>query len=105
LEACLQLRPASDMNAVVQKTEANVQTDSDPAPRYEQATILAYCGQKDVAVRMMKDAIEKNYCSTAGLRSDPLLAKLRGSLEFGQLLIAAADCQQKALGSQVQPSH
>jgi eukaryotic-like serine/threonine-protein kinase len=104
LEVCLQIRPASEMDSIVQKTEANVTSDSDPAPRYEQATILAYCGRPDDAARMMAGAIQKNYCSTAGLRSDPLLAKLRGTTAFGQLLIAAADCQQKALENPG-PSH
>jgi serine/threonine protein kinase len=98
LEVCMQLRPASEMDAIVRKTEATVLAEGDPAPRYEQATILAYCGKPEAATRMIKSAIEKNYCSTAGLRSDPLLAKLRGTSEFGQLLIAAADCQERALG-------
>jgi hypothetical protein len=50
-------------------------------------------------VQMIKSAIEKNYCSGSGLRSDPLLAKLRGRPDFSQLLIAAADCEQRAVGS------
>ena len=95
LEACLQLRPAGDVDGIVQKTEAAVAAEGDPAPRYQQATIMAYCGKSEVAIRMIKSAIEKNYCSASGLRADPLLAKLRGTPEFGQLLIAAADCQQK----------
>jgi hypothetical protein len=97
LEACLQIRPNGDLDAIVQKTEATLEAASDPAPRYEQASILAYCGKSDAAVRLLKSAIEGNYCSTAGLRLDPLLAKLRGTPQFGQLLIAAADCQERAL--------
>jgi serine/threonine protein kinase len=98
LEVCLQSRSAADVDAVVQKTEAGLLTEGDPAPSYEQATILSYCGKTDAAARLIKSAIERNYCSTAGLRSDPLLAKLRGNPAFGQLLIAGADCEQRALG-------
>jgi TolB-like protein/predicted Ser/Thr protein kinase len=105
LEACLQLRPAGELDGIVQKTEGAVVAEGDPAPRYEQATIVAYCGKPDVAARMIKSAIESNYCSASGLRSDPLLAKLRGTPEFGQLLIAAGDCAQRALGAQPQASH
>ena len=105
LEVCLQLRPASETDGVVQKTEGDLVAEGDPAPTYEQATIMAYCGKTDAATRMIKSAIERNYCSTSALRSDPLLAKLRGSAEFGRLLIAAADCQERALGTQARPVH
>jgi TolB-like protein len=101
LEVCLQMRPAVETDGVVQKTEAALVTEGDPGPTYEQATIMAYCGKTDAAARMIKSAIERNYCSTSALRSDPLLAKLRGTPEFGQLLIAAADCQERALGKQI----
>jgi serine/threonine protein kinase len=99
LEACLQLRPASEADGIVQKTEIYVLAEGDPAPGYEQATIVAYCGKPEAAVQMLKNAIGKNYCSGAGLRSDPLLAKLRGRPDFAQLLIASADCEQRVLGT------
>lgn len=105
LEVCLELRPASETDGVVQKTEASLVTEGDPGPTYEQATVMAYCGKTDAAARMIKSAIERNYCSTAALHSDPLLAKLRATPQFARLLIAAADCQEKALGTRSRPAN
>jgi hypothetical protein len=99
LEVCLQLRPASETDGIVQKTETSVLAEGDPALGYEQATIVAYCGKPEAAVQMIKSAIARNYCSGSGLRSDPLLAKLRGRPDFAQLLIASADCEQRAVGT------
>jgi hypothetical protein len=49
---------------------------------------------------MLKSAIERDYCGYSQLQSDPLLAKLRGSSEYDQLLSEAKQCQQKYLAAQ-----
>jgi len=100
LEACLQLRPASDLDSIAKKTETAVLAEADSESRYYQGSILAFCGKTDIAAQLLKSAIERNYCSSSALRSDPLLAKLRGTPEFSQLLIAAAKCQKRFLAEQ-----
>ena len=49
----------------------------------------------DSAFRLIKSAIDRNYCATDALQSDPLLVKFRGSSEFSQLVSAAKACQDK----------
>lgn len=51
-------------------------------------------------MRLLKGAIEANYCAYSALQSDPLLAKLRATPDFGQLLLEAKACQQRFLGQQ-----
>jgi hypothetical protein len=68
--------------------------EPDPERRYYQGTIMAFCGKPDIALHMIKAAIDQNYCSYSALLSDPLLAKLRSSKEFDQVLTAARECQQ-----------
>jgi hypothetical protein len=59
----------------------------------EFAVDLFYCGRqretdfvaKIVALRLLKSAIEQNYCAYTALQTDPLLVKLRGTL-------SSADC-------------
>ena len=46
---------------------------------------------------MLKTAVEMNFCAYSNLRSDPLLAKLRGTPEFSQLLSTAKECQNRVL--------
>jgi serine/threonine protein kinase len=98
LEACLQLRPASELDRIAQAAELTPGMEGDPELPYFEGSVLAFCGQRDHAVRLLKSAIEHNYCAYSALRSDPLLANLRGSPEFDRLLSAAQQCQQRFLG-------
>jgi hypothetical protein len=55
-------------------------------------------------VRLLKKAVEQNYCAYTALQTDPLLVKLRGIPEFIELLSAAKECQSKFLGERP-PAH
>jgi len=94
LEACLGMRPASEVDRIVRETETSVLAEPDPEPWYEQGTIMAFCGKPDIALHMMSAAVEQNYCSYSALLSDPLLAKMRSSKEFDAVLTAAHQCQE-----------
>jgi len=97
MQACLQERPPSDMARTVHEAESSILLEPDPEPHYFTGTTMAYCDQKESAVRLLKSAIAKNYCSFTALQTDPLLFKLRSSPEFGPLLSAAKECQKKFL--------
>jgi hypothetical protein len=97
VEACLQERPPSDMNRIVHETESSILAEPDPEPHYFHGAHMIYCDQKESAVRLFKSAIAKNYCAFTALQTDPLLVKLRTTPEFGSLLSAAKECQQKFL--------
>ena len=66
---------------------------------------MAACGKQDIAVRLVKSAIEGRYCAYSALQIDPLMASLRGTPEFPQLLSAAKACQSNFLAERAQPSH
>jgi len=106
LESCLHLRPGADLEKVAVQTEASVVAEADPEPWYYQGAILAYCGKKDIAFRLIGRAISQNYCAYFALQSDPLLAKVRGTPGFSQLLSKAKECTDKFLaGRNNQSSH
>jgi hypothetical protein len=71
--------------------------EGDPEPQYFRGALMAFCGQKEIALRLLKTSIGRNYCAYSALQSDPLLAKLRGTPEFDQLLSAAKQCQDRFL--------
>ena len=56
-------------------------------------------------MRLLKSAIDGRYCSYQGLQKDPLLASLRGTPEYAQLLEAAKKCQDDFLAERAQGSH
>jgi hypothetical protein len=80
-------------------------SDPDPENRYWDAALMASCGQKDLALRLLKSAIEGRYCATAVLQTDSLLASLRNTPEFAQLVSASKQCQDKFLAERAQLSH
>jgi len=96
LVACLQ-GPTSELDRMAREAETSQPSDPDPELSYYQGSIFAFCGKKEAAIHMLKSAVEQNYCAYSNLRSDPLLAKLRGTPEFSQLLSTAKECQNTVL--------
>ena len=79
--------------------------DPDAENRYWDATLMAVCGKQDIAVRLLKSAIAGRYCAYTALQKDPLLATLRNTPEFSQLLSAARECEDNFLAERAQSSH
>jgi hypothetical protein len=94
LEACLQLRPAADLDHLAHDAETSLPTDPDPETWYYQGALFAYCGKKQAALHLLQSAVEQNYCAHGNLLSDPLLAKLRTDTAFDKVLTAAGACQE-----------
>jgi eukaryotic-like serine/threonine-protein kinase len=94
LEACLQLRPAADLDQMAQEAETSLPTEPDPETWYYQGAIFAFCGKKQAALHLLQSAVEQNYCAHSNLLLDPLLAKLRTDTEFDKVLTSAGECQE-----------
>ncbi len=94
LEACLQLRPTSDLDRMAQEAESSLPTEPDAETWYYQGTLFAFCGKKQAALHLLQSAVEQNYCAHSNLLSDPLLAKLRTDTAFDKVLTAAGACQE-----------
>jgi hypothetical protein len=59
LLACAQHEPSSKIKSLT----SEVEVDDDPEMNYFFAAHLAYCGQTEQALRLLKLAIHGNYCS------------------------------------------
>ncbi len=94
LEACLQQPQPPGLDKIVRDTEISTLAEPDPEGWHHQGTILAFCGQKEAAFRLLTAAVQQNYCSYSNLLADPLLAKLRSNPKFDEVLTAAHRCQQ-----------
>ena len=93
LEACLGVRPASELDRMAHEAETNPPAEPDPEIWYYQGALFGYCGKKQAALKMLESAVEQNYCAHSNLLMDPLLAKLRAEPEFSKVLTAASSCQ------------
>ncbi len=105
LQACREPSKTHTLDKIAHEMEADALAGADAEPRYFVATFLAYCGQNDAALRLLKSAVEQNYCAYTALQTDPLLVKLRGTLEFRRLLLEAKQCQNKFLAQRDQSPH
>jgi hypothetical protein len=54
---------------------------------------MAACGQSEPAMRLLKAAVQQNYCSYTALLDDPLLKDLRRETAFNEVLTSASNCQ------------
>ena len=97
LQACLNPAQGNSLDSAANTLEAALKTQPDPERRYIIGTFLAYCGPRDAALRVLTSAVMGNFCAYVSLQRDPLLAKLRESREFPQLLSASKDCQDNFL--------
>jgi eukaryotic-like serine/threonine-protein kinase len=105
IQACLDPDQTSHLDKAAQKIETAALAGVDAEPRFNFGALLSYCGEKDAAVRLLTSAIENNYCAYTALQTDPLLVKLRRTPEYGQLLSATKECQNKFLAQRDQSPH
>jgi TolB-like protein len=94
LVACTQAQRPADIDRIVREEESSVMTEPDPEAWYHVGDLLAYCGQKDAALRLLKAAVQQNYCAYSALLEDPLLKSLRKETAFDEVLTAASTCQE-----------
>ena len=92
--ACTQAQRPPDMDRIVREAEASVMTEPDPEAWYHVGALMAYCGQKDAALRLLKAAVQQNYCAYSALLEDPLLKDLRKETAFDEVLTAGSKCQE-----------
>ena len=97
VEACLGVRPASELDKLAHEAETNPPAELDPEVWYYQGALFGYCGKEQAALHMLHAAVQQNYCAHSNLLSDPLLAKMRARPAFNEVLTAAASCQDAML--------
>jgi hypothetical protein len=90
LLACAQHEPEPQIKSLA----AGVEIDDDPEVNYFFAVHLAYCGQTNESLRLLKLAIDGNYCSYPAMDLDPLFGKIRTAPEFGDVRTAGIACHE-----------
>jgi TolB-like protein/tRNA A-37 threonylcarbamoyl transferase component Bud32 len=97
LVACMEGRPASEIEKVAREEAAGVMQERDSEPKFNVATGLAQCHQSELALRLLKTAVEQNYCAWPAMDNDPDFASIRGTPEFAAIRQAGIECQKRFL--------
>jgi TolB-like protein len=93
MEACTAAQRPADFDKIVRENESSVMIEPDAENWYHVGGLMAYCGQNEPALRLLKAAVQQNYCSYTALLDDPLLKNLRKETAFSEVLTAASNCQ------------
>jgi tetratricopeptide (TPR) repeat protein len=89
--------PDGELKKVVAEVEADPVAAQDPEMLYQNAEVLAFCGQADAALRQLRRAIKGNGCSYPAMDKTPMFNSIRQRPEFAELRQAAVQCQQNFL--------
>jgi TolB-like protein len=93
MEACTAAQKPPDFAKIVRESESSVMMEPDAEEWYHVGTLMAACGQNEPAMRLLKAAVQQNYCAYSALLDDPLLKDLRKETAFSEVLTAASNCQ------------
>jgi TolB-like protein len=93
MEACTAAQKPADLARIVREQEASVMMEPDAEAWYHVGAVMAYCGQNEPALRLLKAAVQQNYCAYSALLDDPLLKGLRKQTVFNEVLTASSNCQ------------
>ena len=94
LAACTAAQRPADMDRIVREAESSAMMQPDPEIWYRVGALMGYCGQKEASLRLLKAAVQQNYCAYSALLADPLLKELRKETAFNEVLTAASACQE-----------
>jgi serine/threonine protein kinase/TolB-like protein len=104
MRACLENPSSADAATLTRQMAASTLAAPDPEPHYVVAADVLFCGQKDLAMQLLKSSIAGHFCAYTGLQNDSVWAKLRGTPEFAELLSAGKKCQDNFLAERSQPA-
>ena len=93
MEACTAAQRPGDFAKIVRENESSVMLELDPENWYHVGALMADCGQTEPALRLLKAAVQQNYCAYTALLDDPLLKDLRKDTAFNEVLTASSNCQ------------
>ena len=105
LKSCLNHAPSGEVDNIARELAPEILASPDAENRYMAAPTFAFCGQKEIALRLLKSAVTGHYCAYNAMQNDPLFASLRSSPEFAQLLSAAKQCRDDFLAERSQAAH
>jgi TolB-like protein len=96
MRACLARRPPAP-GPLPPGFREGVVTGRDSEPKYHVASRIAYCGERDLALELLRRAIEGNYCSYPAFDNDPLFDSIRKTPDFAEIRKMGMACRERFL--------
>jgi eukaryotic-like serine/threonine-protein kinase len=100
LQVCLDKRPAREIHRLAEQALKELLPETDSELKYYQGTLLAACGEKEIAGKFLAKAVDQKYCAYQALQADPLLSGMQTDPEFRRIVAAAEACQKSFLAAE-----
>jgi TolB-like protein/predicted Ser/Thr protein kinase len=94
---CIRKTPRGEVERQVAALEPEVISIRDPEPKYHIGAALAFCGFREASLRLLRRAIEENYCSYPAMDNDPIWDNVRKTPEFAALRKKGIECRERFL--------
>jgi hypothetical protein len=95
--ACLENRPKEERDELARGEAVGVMAIRDSEPKYHGAAEFARCGHPELALRLLRKAVEQNLCGYPAMDTEPRFASIRSSPEFAEIRKIGIACQQRFL--------
>ena len=96
-QACLAHRQSTEFHMLAERQFSRALTYRDPEPKWWIANSMAFCGEREFALKLLRTAVEQHYCAYPAMDRAPLLASVRSTPEFAAIRSAGMACQQAFL--------
>jgi eukaryotic-like serine/threonine-protein kinase len=100
LQVCLDKTRTTEVHQLAERAQKELLPETDSELKYYQGTLLAACGEKEIAYKFLAKAVDEKYCAYQALQGDPLLSGVQANPEFRQVLQSAEACQKKFLAAE-----
>jgi eukaryotic-like serine/threonine-protein kinase len=94
---CLARRPPSVVGRLPRGVREDALGARDSEPKYTVASRVAFCGERALALELLRKAVEENYCGYPAMDRDPLFDSIRKTPEFAEIRKLGIACQQRFL--------
>src|SRR5258708_16999444 len=78
LKGCLNHAPSGDVDNIARELAPEILASPDAQNRYMAAPTFAFCGKKDITLRLLKSAASGPYCAYHAILTPPLSPSLLG---------------------------
>ncbi len=93
--SCLERRPPSAPAPLSASLRQELLEIRDSEPKFTIAGVVAFCGDRESALQILRRGVEQNFCGYPRIDTDPLLANLRSMPEFAEIRKMAIACQER----------
>ena len=95
--ACLENRPLPEREALATAEVNGLVSIRDSEPKYHVSAELARCGLSEHALRLLRKAVEENFCGYPAMDTEPRFASILSTPQFAEIRKMGIACQERFL--------